>query len=56
MAFRAAFTPPYYKARLIGIFLAILELIRHHGIGLELPDAAGELWLVAVVVENAESD
>ena len=48
VAFRAAFTPPYYKARLIGIFLAILELIRHHGIGLELPDAAGELWLVAV--------
>ena len=46
--FRAAFTPPYHKARLIGMFLAILELVRHRGIGLDQPDPAGDLWLVAV--------
>jgi segregation and condensation protein A len=45
--FRAAFTPPYHKARLIGIFLAILELIRHHGLGLEQPEPGGDIWLVA---------
>ena len=46
VAFRSVFTPPHFKARLIGIFLAILELIRHHGIGLDQPDPEGEIWLV----------
>jgi segregation and condensation protein A len=45
--FRDAFTPPYHKARLIGIFLAILELIRNHGLGLEQAEEGGEIWLVA---------
>ena len=45
--FRDLFTPPYFKARLIGIFLAVLEVIRNHGIGLEQPDGEGqEIWLV----------
>jgi segregation and condensation protein A len=48
VAFRAVFTPPYHKARLIGIFLAILELVRHRGIGLEQPEPDGEIWLVAI--------
>jgi segregation and condensation protein A len=48
ITFTAAFTPPHYKARLIGMFLAILELIRHHAIGLEQPEAEGEIWLVAL--------
>jgi len=46
VAFRAAFAPPYLKARLIGVFLAILELVRHRALALE-QDEAGELWLVA---------
>ncbi len=46
LAFRDAFTPPYFKARLIGIFLAVLELIRHRGLGLEQPEAEGEIYLV----------
>ena len=46
VAFRAAFTPPYHKARLIGIFLAILELIRHRAIGLAQEGPEGEIWLV----------
>jgi segregation and condensation protein A len=52
--FRAAFTPPYSKPRLIGTFLAILELVRHHGIGLEQPEPDGEIWLVASVEEQDE--
>ncbi|HEY3787430.1 MAG TPA: segregation/condensation protein A, partial [Urbifossiella sp.] len=46
--FTSVFVPPYWKARLIGIFLAILELIRHHGIGLEQPEEDGEIWLTAL--------
>ena len=47
--FRDIFTPPYFKARLIGIFLAVLEVIRNHGIGLDQPDGeGGEIWLVRV--------
>jgi segregation and condensation protein A len=46
LGFRDAFTPPYFKARLIGIFLAILELIRHRGLGIEQPVPEGELFLV----------
>ena len=48
--FRDVFTPPYYKARLIGIFLAVLEVVRNHGIGLEQPDGdGGEIWLVRIL-------
>lgn len=55
--FREAFTPPYNKARLIGIFLAILELIRNRGLGLEQLNDAGEIWLVAMVEsESVESE
>lgn len=42
--FGAAFDPPYWKARLIGIFLAILELIRNRGVGVE--GEMGEIWLL----------
>jgi segregation and condensation protein A len=52
--FRAAFTPPHNKARLIGIFLAILELIRHRGIGLVQGEGDSEIWLVAILVEVHE--
>lgn len=45
--FTSAFDPPYWKPRLIGIFLAILELIRNHGVGLDQPEEGGEIWLVA---------
>jgi segregation and condensation protein A len=48
LAFHSAFTPPYHKARLIGTFLAILELVRNHGVGLEQPDPDGDIWLVAL--------
>ncbi len=51
--FRDAFPPPHHKARLIGIFLAVLELIRHHGLGLDQPDPAGDIWLVALPPESS---
>jgi segregation and condensation protein A len=51
--FRDVFAPPFFKARLIGIFLAILELVRHRGIGLECGESEGDIWLVAMQEEVA---
>jgi segregation and condensation protein A len=56
LPFRDAFTPPYFKARLIGIFLAVLELIRHRGLGLEQPEADGEIYLAEWRGEPEESE
>lgn len=45
LAFRDLFTPPYHKAKLLGLFLAVLELIKRRQIGLEQPEPFGEIWL-----------
>jgi segregation and condensation protein A len=46
VAFRDIFTPPYVKVRLIGLFLAILELIKGRELDLEQPEIFGDIWLV----------
>jgi segregation and condensation protein A len=46
VAFRDLFTPPHQKVRLIGLFLAVLELIKGREIGLEQPEPLGEIWLM----------
>ncbi len=52
--FQEAFLPPYHKSRLIGIFLAILELIRNRNVGLDIIEGdAPAIWLV-VLNEPAE--
>jgi segregation and condensation protein A len=45
--FRELFTPPYHRGRLIGLFLAILELIRRGQIRADQPAPMGEvcIWL-----------
>jgi segregation and condensation protein A len=53
--FRDVFAPPFFKARLIGIFLAVLELVRNHGLGLELGDEEGDIWLVLLPEVLAEA-
>lgn len=53
--FRDTFTPPFNKARLIGIFLAILELIRNHGLGLDQPEGDEDIWLIAMADGNHTS-
>ena len=55
--FRDIFLPPYFKSRLIGIFLAVLEVVRNHGIGLEQPGGEGEeIWLVKVELPQIHGD
>jgi segregation and condensation protein A len=56
LPFLAAFDPPYFKARLIGIFLAILELIRHRGLGLEQCSPEEEIELVLLAADAPEAD
>jgi segregation and condensation protein A len=48
LAFSAVFTPPYSRSRLVGLFLAILELIKSRKITAEQPDPFGEIWLLAM--------
>ena len=45
MALSAMFTPPHTRGRLLGLFLATLELIKGNIIWVEQPDMFGELWL-----------
>ena len=39
------FTPPHTRGRLLGLFLATLELIRARVLWCEQPDVFGDLWL-----------
>ena len=39
------YTPPHTRGRLLGLFLATLELIKGLQISVEQPDSFGELWL-----------
>src|SRR5439155_26336335 len=47
LAFSAVFTPPYERARLVGLFLAILELIKSGSVIVDQPEPFGEFWLRA---------
>ncbi len=46
LAFSELFQPQMHKSTLIGIFLALLELVRHHGVIAEQNDLFGEIWLL----------
>ena len=43
--FAALFTPPHTRGRLLGLFLAMLELIKTRRITVEQPEPFGEIWL-----------
>ena len=45
-AFSEMFQPGMHKSALIGVFLAVLELARHHSVRTEQNDSHGEIWLV----------
>ncbi len=47
MKFRDAFTPPFVRHRLVGVFLAILELIKTGVIILESVASSEDIWLIA---------
>jgi segregation and condensation protein A len=46
VAFSDMFQPGMHKSAIVGVFLAVLELARHHGIHTEQNDTHGEIWIV----------
>ena len=47
MAFGDLFETGMHKSALIGMFLAVLELVRHHGVRAEQQELHAEIWLCA---------
>lgn len=47
VALDAWFEPGMHKSTLVGMFLAILELVRHHHVGTEQTELFGPIWIVA---------
>jgi segregation and condensation protein A len=45
LAFSSLFTPPYQRSRLVGLFLAVLELIKDRRVTGEQAELFGEIWL-----------
>jgi segregation and condensation protein A len=50
------FRPGMHKSSLISIFLAVLELVRHHGVRAEQNSDFGEIWLIPGAVPSAPLD
>lgn len=46
VAFSAMFEVGMHKSALIGVFLAILELVRHHSVRTEQEQPHGEIWII----------
>jgi segregation and condensation protein A len=45
LPFSALFTPPHTRGRLVGLFLAILELTKRRHVIPEQPDPLGDIWV-----------
>jgi len=45
-AFSQLFHPGMHKTAMIGVFLSILELVRHHSVRTEQEDGHGEIWVL----------
>ena len=45
-AFSELFAPGMHKSAMVGMFLAILELVRHHSVRTEQSDPHGEIWVL----------
>jgi segregation and condensation protein A len=45
-SFSEMFGPGMHKSSMIGVFLAILELVRHHSVRTEQEDLHGEIWIL----------
>lgn len=54
LPFSALFTPPYTRGRLLGLFLAILELIKANEIVVDQPEPFAELWVSVTVAKTPE--
>jgi segregation and condensation protein A len=53
VAFSSFFEGANARSRIVGIFLAILELLRHYGFRAEQPVAYNEIWILPPLVPRA---
>jgi len=56
MLFSEMFSPGMHKSAMIGVFLAVLELVRHHGVRTEQPESHSEIWIIAAESFQADAD
>jgi segregation and condensation protein A len=56
LAFTTLFQADMIRSQMIGIFLAVLELIRHHHARVDQQDLFGEIWITTKSAEEAASD
>lgn len=47
LAFTSLFESEMHRSQLVGMFLAVLELIRHFQVQVEQPELFGEIWILA---------
>lgn len=47
LAFTSLFQADMIKSQMVGIFLAVLELIRHHHVHVEQEELFGEIWVIS---------
>jgi segregation and condensation protein A len=55
-AFSELFAPGMHKSAMVGMFLAILELVRHHSVRTEQSDLHGEIWVLPGEAFSADLD
>ena len=55
-AFSELFAPGMHKSAMVGVFLAILELVRHHSVRTEQLETHGEIWVLPGETFNTELD
>lgn len=46
IAFSDLFTPGMHRSTMVSMFLAVLELVRHHGVRVDQNEIFGEIWLI----------
>jgi segregation and condensation protein A len=46
LAFTQLIAEEHRKSAIIGMFFAVLELVRHHGVRVEQNEACGEIWIL----------
>jgi segregation and condensation protein A len=56
LAFSDLFTAAMHKSTLVGIFLAVLELVRHHYVHVEQNELFGEIWLLPAQQDDGPLD
>jgi segregation and condensation protein A len=56
LSFHELFDPSMHKSTLVGIFLAVLELVRHHHIRVEQNALFGEIWVLPDLNNTAPLD